>query len=328
MSKKRTKISKSNLDIKDLRILKELDHNARQSYSEIGRKVGLSKEVVLYRIHNMEKTGVIKGYLTHIDLYKFGFRLYPVLFKFEEINKEEENELINYCKSSKQIVWIAKCEGRWDLNIHLSVRNAGELVLFFDEFERRYGQFIHEKVFMYTASFDYFKRNFGIEKEERERIHCEELPNERKLSQKEEMLLNILATNAKMPITELSSKISSSPPTVMVMIKKLEQEKVIRGYTVFSEFKSRNQLYYKIFFNLKGMTKEKWKKISSFISFDPHILWSARIIGYYDFSIELEVPDADTMRAFVSTMKERFKDQIKRHDVLLVHDEVSMRYIK
>ena len=38
-----------NIDIKDRKILYELDKNSRQSITQIGNKVGLSKQVVLYR---------------------------------------------------------------------------------------------------------------------------------------------------------------------------------------------------------------------------------------------------------------------------------------
>ena len=38
------------LDLKDRKILAELDLNARETYQTIGRKVGLSKETTINRI--------------------------------------------------------------------------------------------------------------------------------------------------------------------------------------------------------------------------------------------------------------------------------------
>ena len=43
------------LDLKDKKILFELDFDARQSYSEIAKKVRLSKQVVEYRIKKSRK---------------------------------------------------------------------------------------------------------------------------------------------------------------------------------------------------------------------------------------------------------------------------------
>ena len=43
-------------------ILDELQSNARQSFAEIGRKVGLTSPAVAERVKKMEDMGVIKGY--------------------------------------------------------------------------------------------------------------------------------------------------------------------------------------------------------------------------------------------------------------------------
>jgi len=51
----------ADLDLKDRKILYELDLNCRQSNTQIGKKVGLSRKVVEYRIKKMEEEGVIMG---------------------------------------------------------------------------------------------------------------------------------------------------------------------------------------------------------------------------------------------------------------------------
>jgi len=64
-----------NIDLKDRKILYHLDLNCRQSYSQIGKKVGLSKKVVEYRVKRMEKEKIITGYWTNIDSYRFGYQV-------------------------------------------------------------------------------------------------------------------------------------------------------------------------------------------------------------------------------------------------------------
>ena len=55
------------LDLKERKILYELDNNSRQSFTKIGKKVGLHKNVVAYRIKRMKKIGVIRFFYTVID---------------------------------------------------------------------------------------------------------------------------------------------------------------------------------------------------------------------------------------------------------------------
>ena len=51
------------IDLKDRKILYQLDLNSRQSLTQIGKNVGLKKDVVSYRIKRLQDEGVIKDLL-------------------------------------------------------------------------------------------------------------------------------------------------------------------------------------------------------------------------------------------------------------------------
>ena len=55
------------MDKLDQRILELIKDNARLSYSEIGKSVGISRVAVKKRMDAMENAGVIRGYRTLID---------------------------------------------------------------------------------------------------------------------------------------------------------------------------------------------------------------------------------------------------------------------
>ena len=55
------------IDEKDRAIIKLLVENARLSYSEIGKRVGLSRVAVKNRIKAIESEGIIKGYHASVD---------------------------------------------------------------------------------------------------------------------------------------------------------------------------------------------------------------------------------------------------------------------
>ena len=60
------------LDAIAWRILECLQRNARLSFAELGRKVGLSTPAVAERVHRLEEAGVITGYHATLDLAKLG----------------------------------------------------------------------------------------------------------------------------------------------------------------------------------------------------------------------------------------------------------------
>jgi Lrp/AsnC family leucine-responsive transcriptional regulator len=54
------------------KILTQLQQDARVSFAELGRRVGLSTPAVLERVHRMEEAGIILGYHADVDHSKAG----------------------------------------------------------------------------------------------------------------------------------------------------------------------------------------------------------------------------------------------------------------
>jgi Lrp/AsnC family leucine-responsive transcriptional regulator len=72
----------SNGDLFDptsLRLLEELQADARTSLAELGRRVGLSSPAVGERLRRLEQEGVITGYRAEVDPRKLGYSLGVVI---------------------------------------------------------------------------------------------------------------------------------------------------------------------------------------------------------------------------------------------------------
>lgn len=67
------------LDDANLRLLAELQQDARLSFAELGRRVGLSSPAVAERLDRLEEAGVITGYRAEIDPRALGFSLGVVI---------------------------------------------------------------------------------------------------------------------------------------------------------------------------------------------------------------------------------------------------------
>lgn len=62
----------SQMDQMDWRILSELQADARLSYSELGRRIGLSTPAAAERVRRLEDWGVIRGYSAAVDPERVG----------------------------------------------------------------------------------------------------------------------------------------------------------------------------------------------------------------------------------------------------------------
>ncbi len=63
------------LDNISLKILAILQSNSRESFSQIGRKVGLSAPAVAERVKRMEESGIIKKYSIEVSHEKLGLSM-------------------------------------------------------------------------------------------------------------------------------------------------------------------------------------------------------------------------------------------------------------
>lgn len=63
------------IDELNWKILSSLQKNSRESFSSIGRKIGLTSPAVAERVKKMEDTGVLEGYIAKVSHNKLGYQL-------------------------------------------------------------------------------------------------------------------------------------------------------------------------------------------------------------------------------------------------------------
>lgn len=65
--------SESSIDDTSWRLLRALQEDARRSFSELGRRVGLSPPAVAERVRRMEEMGIIRHYRVTLDITRLGY---------------------------------------------------------------------------------------------------------------------------------------------------------------------------------------------------------------------------------------------------------------
>src|SRR3989338_6790520 len=111
------------LDVKDKKILYELDSNSRQPLSIIAKKVGLSRDIVNYRISQLISKGIINGFYAAIDISKLGYIFCRIFLRFQKIDPAKEEEIIEYCRKCPSIGWMYTVDNRWNLVFAVYVKN-------------------------------------------------------------------------------------------------------------------------------------------------------------------------------------------------------------
>jgi Lrp/AsnC family leucine-responsive transcriptional regulator len=86
----------------DRKILKELQENARISYAELGRRIGLTTPAVIERIRKLEDAKIITGYRAEIDTAKVGLPI--TAFIRMSISGVDYSRIIKVAEKSNEVL--------------------------------------------------------------------------------------------------------------------------------------------------------------------------------------------------------------------------------
>ena len=90
------------IDEIDRKILKEMQEDARTSYAELGRRVGLTTPAVIERVRKLEDAGVITGYRAEIDTSKVGLPI--IAFIRMSISGVDYSHIIEVAQGSNEVL--------------------------------------------------------------------------------------------------------------------------------------------------------------------------------------------------------------------------------
>jgi Lrp/AsnC family transcriptional regulator, leucine-responsive regulatory protein len=83
------------LDETSWAILEALQENARISYAELGKRVGLTSPAVAERVRKMEDAGIISGYHAEVNLSALGYPISVVIqLRLNELRSKEIDTLM------------------------------------------------------------------------------------------------------------------------------------------------------------------------------------------------------------------------------------------
>ncbi|ORT99418.1 transcriptional regulator, AsnC family [Anaerovibrio sp. JC8] len=115
------------------------------------------------------------------------------------------------------------------------------------------------------------------------------------LDKVDEIIYYELSNNARITISELSTKVSRSMPAVSERIKRLEKDGYIAGYTVVPGRKLSDDLPVTMQSMIKMQKRDQWDAFRIYLDSNKYVIWYGSSAGQYDFIIQTVGRDTDHM---------------------------------
>jgi len=318
---------KIKLDLKDWKILNQLDLNSRQSDSEIAKKVRLSKQVVNYRIKKLANKGVITSFFPHVNIAKLGYAAHKVYLQFRALTKEKEKEMWDYLIKQPNIVWGISCSGRWNLIFGIASKSIEQLDKVLTDFMNRYSDFILNKAITVFNKAILHHRKWLL-KQKQQSIYwllggkIEEV----KIDDIDKKVLKILNKNARKPIIKIAEEAGISDSLAIQRIKKLQQKGIIGAFRSGLNREKLGMEYCKSFIYYQNKTSEKENKLLDYCYSLPNILGVSQSIGPWDLEFEFEVKNYDDFHKIMKEMKNKFP-LIRSFDTIYIEKEYGQSFL-
>lgn len=310
------------LDVKDRKILYELDVNSRQTNSEIAKKVGLSKQVVGFRIKRLVKEKLILFFYSVIDISKLGFTVHKNFLRLQNLDRGKEKELIDFLVNHPNVVWVASCDGKFDLAFGTWAKDMAFLDKTIAELNKKFGECIAERQIATIIRGDYFVRDYLINREKpsayRESFFGA-VPSPVKMDKNDWKILVLLGKNSRITVVEISNEVKLSVDAIAERIKKLEKSGVIKHYNIVPNESKYPYLHYKVLIGFRNVSEDRERSLREYCRTNPNIVYIVKSLGPWEFEIDMEVENAEQFREIMMDIKTQFNDILKDYSALQIY---------
>ena len=113
------------IDDIDRKILWKLQEDARISFAELGRRVGLTTPAVIERVHKLQDAGIITGYRAEIDTATVGLPI--TAFVRMSITGVDYSHIIEVAQESSEVLECHRGTGGDSFIMKVAVRSVEHL---------------------------------------------------------------------------------------------------------------------------------------------------------------------------------------------------------
>lgn len=133
------------MDKIDHKIINSLQKNARASLKDLSKECFISSPAIAARINKLEKSGIINGYHSSIDIEKIGFHVRA--FIQVQLEPRQKDEFYPYVQSIPNVVECNCVTGDYSEIMEVIFPSTTDLDNFINTIQQRFGKTSTQIVF-------------------------------------------------------------------------------------------------------------------------------------------------------------------------------------
>ena len=307
----------------DKKLLFELDKDARQPLSQLAGKLRVNRIVAEYRMKQLQKAGVIRGCVAFVDPYTFGLASWKTYFRFQNITKEGEHELIAYIQKMPNLWWVIRTTGAYDLMFCVLAENHFTFFKTLQDFQQRFNTNILEIAITNHINSRWFTRNYltGGQGDFVADTFTRE-PLKENIDPIDLQILKLVAADSRQPVVEMARTLGTTARIVSYRLKELEKRKIIVNHRLVLDVNRFGYTHYKVLLSLKDFTQKDVSGLLEFFRSHPNIENCSQSYGPWDMEFEMEVPGHAAFNELMLRLRETFSRIIRKYEYVQIYEEL------
>jgi len=316
------------LDDIDLRILGELEIDARQTLTQIATSLNLSRQLLRYRFRRLEKMQIITGYITLINFTMLGYSHYRTMIRFSNITPQIQVEILDYLMKHPNVEWLRACGGRWDLIVNFIARNVIQCNYFITELHNRFPQQIQNYDVLVTIEVIDFGRDyfFGQKRKHKDIYYFGREYRSIEFDEIDIQILHLISENARISYINISDKIGLKSNTVIKRIEKMKQKGLIRGFKPIINFENMPHSAFKALIKFHNVTEKDKDDIIDYLKLNANVIAIIKLIGLWEFEIEFEYESRERAAQFTRDFRDKYRNVIHTFEVIPLFKEYRFNF--
>ncbi len=321
---------KNNLSKVEVKLLVQLDRNARGSISFMAKRLRISQQLANYYFQQMLGSGKVQGFFPVIDYARLGMLNFRVYLKIVYVNKTQLKEIVDYFVKLDEVNYVASCGGRWDLLVGFFSRNPSQFNKTFNAALKQFSDRIKSYQILTTIYQSIHTRKHLLRKRTGAESQTVIIGGDREkgvYDLKDLGLLQELNRNPRASSVFLGRNLGLHPKTVVSRLKRLHKEEILFGVKSVVNMEKTGLTQRKLLLSFHNPDFEKEQSLFQFAKEHPNIIRMVRTLGSWDVELDCEMKDSSIFREIELNLREKFEAIIKDSEELDLYSVYKVHFL-